>query len=212
MKEIEASFGFVDLVGYTAASWTHGDRTAAELSIKLVEIAKQSSADGDEVVKSIGDAVLLRSPTPRQLLGLIGGIWETADSVPLFPRLRAGAHHGLAIEHQGDYYGTTVNIASRVTAEATTDEILATTTMAKTASEAAWGVEALGPVALRNVGEPVEIVRLRHTSYGLIHVDPICFMRVDPVEAVSIVDDHGTHYFCSDRCADRYLAKIRGAN
>ena len=204
MRDVEASFGFVDLVGFTAASWAHGDRTAAALSIKLVELARDVAATGDEVVKSIGDAVLVKSPTQRQLLGLVGRIWEEGDREPLFPRLRAGVHHGVAVEHDGDYYGTTVNIASRVADKAATDEILATAPMVAAAEAAAWQVESLGPVELRNVGEPIEVYRLRSTTSGLIHVDPVCFMRVEPQTAITSVDEAGTHYFCSRKCADRF--------
>lgn len=206
MHETTGSFAFIDLVGYTAASWTHGDHTAARLSIRLSEIAAEVTGAADELVKSIGDAVMVRSPEPRQMLGLIGRIWELCDREPRFPRLRAGAHHGPVVEHGGDYYGTTVNIAARVAERAAADEILITPAMGAAAQDAGWRVQPLGPTDLRNLGEPIELARLQHTTCGAIHIDPVCFMRVDPEDPATIAlhEDHDEVFFCSTQCAATY--------
>jgi hypothetical protein len=44
-----------------------------------------------------------------------------------------------------------------------------------------------------------------------VAIDPVCGMQVDTANAPAhITDDHGTHWFCSDRCATCYAARHTG--
>jgi len=58
--------------------------------------------------------------TARQRLAELGTYVEhrseiaaRADAEPLFPGVRAGAHHGPVLERGRDYFGAVVNLASR---------------------------------------------------------------------------------------------------
>src|SRR5699024_5294090 len=62
--EVERSFVIADLVGYTAAVDAHGDETALSLADALGDAATRSLARDDELVKTMGDAVLVASRTP----------------------------------------------------------------------------------------------------------------------------------------------------
>ena len=131
---------------------------------------------GGAHVKTIGDAILLRVPDPGQavLLGL-----HIANDVMRghgAPAIRVGLHHGSAVERDGDYYGAAVNLAARVSAEATGGEVLVTGETAALAP-AIDGVyyESRGRQALRNVREPVELfAAVRHTGVGAgrLPIDP----------------------------------------
>jgi adenylate cyclase len=76
--------------------------------------------------------------------------------------LHAGADAGPMIRRDGDYFGTVVNVASRVAAEAAAGEVLVTPEVV-----AAWegngGIrfDSLGAVALKNVAGPVDLFRAR---------------------------------------------------
>ena len=128
---IEATFAFVDLAGFTAMTEAHGDAEAVAIVRAFRQRALQVLGPDDELVKTIGDAVMLRFPTPvaaiTALCELLQQELVVRDAV-LLPR--AGAHHGPAVGVDGDYYGAAVNLAARVAGEAGGGQLLVTTRVA----------------------------------------------------------------------------------
>lgn len=204
----EHTFSFVDLAGFTAATEVHGDSTAVELAERLVEVATNSLGAGDQLVKSIGDAVMLVSDTPLSAVRLVGAICNALDDEPAFPVLRAGMHEGPAIGRSGDWFGSAVNLAARVAAHAAGDQVLATAAVANAATEAGFETRPLGQVRLRNVREPVplfEVVACPTLPDRVI--DPVCHMAVDRRSAPGRLRHHDhEHLFCSLECAGAFAA------
>ena len=58
---------------------------------------------------SIGAAVLVTSPDASAGVALVERMLIEAASEPHFPALRAGLHHGEAVERDGDVFGAAVN-------------------------------------------------------------------------------------------------------
>jgi adenylate cyclase len=120
-----------------------------------------------------------------------------------------GLHHGTAVERDGDYYGAAVNLAARVSAEASGGEVLLTGTTAALAPTVE-GVyyEPRGRQALRNVREPVELfaaVRVGTEVSRTFPIDPVCHMAVDPDHAPGrLVFDGTAYYFCTLTCAGAF--------
>ena len=204
----EHTFSFVDLAGFTAATEVHGDSTAVDLAERLVAVATSSLGPGDRLVKSIGDAVMLVSDTSLGAVRLVGAICNALDGEPAFPVLRAGMHEGPAVERDGDWFGSAVNLAARVAAHAAGDQVLSTAAVANAATEAGFETRPLGEVRLRNVGEPVplfEVVACPTLPDRVI--DPVCHMAVDRRSAPSRLrhDDH-KHLFCSLECAGAFAS------
>jgi adenylate cyclase len=81
-------------------------------------------------VRTIGDAVLLRVSDPGEAIGLGVRIAAGVLRGHAAPEVAVGMHHGPTIERDGDYYGAAVNIAARVSAPATSGEVLVTGTTA----------------------------------------------------------------------------------
>jgi adenylate cyclase len=112
-------------------------------------------------------------------------------------------HTGTAVRRGGDWFGSAVNIASRVADVADAGEVLCTDATR----------EALGPaVPLRERGQrefknlvrPLQLYELLLTkdSGERLPVDPVCRMAVDPARAVERrTTAHGEYCFCSDDCA-----------
>lgn len=199
------AFLFVDLAGYTASSWVYGDDHAASLSIRLQAIARLRCGPGDVVVKSIGDAVMCRSETIDGGLRLLSLIWDAADHEPLFPLLRAGIHAGSAVEHHGDYYGSAVNIAARLAGIAAPDEIMASDVLSEFAEQDGWGVTPVGPRVLRNLSDPVNVFQLRpRHRQRPFPVDPVCRLRINPLQAVRHREGGRSVLFCSHECVQTY--------
>ncbi|HZJ27962.1 MAG TPA: YHS domain-containing protein [Acidimicrobiia bacterium] len=55
---VERTFVIVDLAGFSAATEAHGDETAADLATQLTGLATEALGPRDQLVKSLGDAVL----------------------------------------------------------------------------------------------------------------------------------------------------------
>ena len=111
---VERTFVIAELSGFSTAVETHGDEVAADLAEMLVDSAWASLGAGDELVKSMGDAVLVVCPAPSSAVRFLLGLFARVDALPHAPLVRAGAHHGTAVQRDGDYFGTAVNVAARV--------------------------------------------------------------------------------------------------
>ena len=109
--------GFADLVGFTRLSRRLEERDLAA----LVERFEQSGADlitaaGARLVKTLGDEVLFLADSPGAAADAALTLLEAFGGDDDVPDLRVGLATGLVIARMGDVFGTTVNLASRLTA------------------------------------------------------------------------------------------------
>lgn len=96
----------------------HGDDVAAAAATKLAEVADAGArASGGRVVKLLGDGVLLRFDSA---VAAIGAVLALVAEVPRagLPAAHAGVAAGRVVVRDGDVFGRTVNLASRVAAHA----------------------------------------------------------------------------------------------
>ena len=209
MPDQSATFVFADIAGFTALAEAHGDEHAAAVVDEFCSAVDADLPAGSTRVKSIGDAVMLRVPAAAEaiLLGLriTRGMLAEHGSFAV----RVGLHHGPAVERDGDYYGTTVNVAARIASVAAGGEVLMSGTTAALAPDIDGVLyESRGRHVLRNVSEPVEIfaaLPLSGASAGQLPVDPVCQMLVDPDRSVGQLLHGGTAYFfCSLACAGNF--------
>jgi class 3 adenylate cyclase len=206
----EQTFLFADLSGFTALTEAHGDEQAADLVGGFcVAVRQLLAAHQAQEVKTIGDALMLRTGDAVAAIRLGLCIVHDVGAAHGFPLVRVGMHTGSAVERDGDWFGTTVNLAARVSAAASGGEALLTAATRAAAGEVE-GVEVRerGRRAFRNVGEPVQVfVAVRqgeHSSSGL-PIDPVCRMAVDPWHGVGRLTHQGVEYcFCSLRCAGAF--------
>jgi adenylate cyclase len=120
------TFLFADLCDYTEGTWIHGDDWSADVACGFQELCRELvEQEGCEYVKSIGDAVMVRADDSQQALRLALRLRAGAAERG-YPQLRIGIDTGPAVARGGDWYGTTVNTAARVTKEADPDELLLT--------------------------------------------------------------------------------------
>lgn len=204
------TFMFADLAGFTALTEAHGDRAAADLAQSFCELAREELGPYDaEEVKTLGDAILLRAGKPAEGVELGLRISVRVAATPGFPVLRVGMHTGSAVERDGDWFGSTVNLAARVAAAAGGDEVLLTESTREGAGEMPGvELEALGRHSFRNVAERIPLYRaLPSRAQTPSTVDPVCRMSVDPARSAGHLK-HGTanFHFCSLECARQFAA------
>ena len=160
-REMTVAFG--DIVGFTKM----GERVEAEelgdVAGRLERIAAEVVERPVIFVKTIGDAVMLVSPAPDPLietgLRLADAVAEEDDL-----QLRVGLACGPVLERAGDWYGSAVNQASRVTAIARPSSVL-TTEGVKQQAEGGWSWSYARERKLKGVGE-VKLFRARRPDDG----------------------------------------------
>jgi adenylate cyclase len=202
------SFLFADLAGYTALTEAHGDEHAADAAAEFCAAVRTLLKEhGAEEVKAIGDAMLLRVDDPDQAVRLAARIVTGYGARHRTLGIRVGVHTGTAVRRGEDWFGSAVNLASRVADLAGSGEVLLTDPT-RQALGAALAVRELGPRKFKNVAEP-----LRVYSLGLEHdaarlpVDPVCRMAVDPLRAAAQQTVGDVEYFiCSPECARAFAA------
>ncbi|HEX2086814.1 MAG TPA: adenylate/guanylate cyclase domain-containing protein [Solirubrobacteraceae bacterium] len=205
-----ATFVFADIAGFTALTEAHGDEEAAQLVDDFcAAVAAELPAIEGTQVKTIGDAIMLRIPDPAAAVRLGLRITHELMLGHGAPAVRVGLHHGSAIERGGDYIGAAVNLAARVSAEASGGEVLLTGTTAALAPDLEGVLyEPRGRRQLRNVRDPVELfaaVRSDDRSAGALPCDPVCRMAVDPERAAGrLVYQGTTYFFCTLGCAGEF--------
>jgi adenylate cyclase len=206
-RRIEATFGFIDLAGFTALTEAHGDLDAADIATQFAELTRAALGAGDRLVKTLGDAVLVTSPTPSNALELVDRLLTSANEKTL-PSLRAGLHHGTAIERDGDVFGAAVNLAARVSAEAYAGEVLATPHVAAVAAERGIPVVEIGAVALKNVRDATVLSSLGFMVGAMDSaIDPVCQAVVDRRAAAGqLLHERKVYWFCSLTCAAAFAS------
>jgi len=152
---------FLDITGYTRLTQEEGDKAAANLAEQLKRLVQRSSVQhGGRPVKWLGDGVMFyfRDPGPGVIaaLDMCDGVREAG-----LPPAHVGLHAGPVVFQEGDYYGQTVNIASRIAEYARPGEVL----VSQAVAEASIGVDAhftdIGPVELKGVGGTVHLLAAR---------------------------------------------------
>ena len=160
---VHLTVGFADLVGFTRLSRRLEQRELAA----VVERFEQVGADlvataGARLVKTLGDEVLFVADQPGAAgqagAGPAGGVRGDEH----IPELRIGLATGLVIDRMGDVFGTTVNMASRLTSLARPGTVvLDRATAEDLVGDERFSVAALWPRPVRGLGlvEPFVVTR-----------------------------------------------------
>jgi adenylate cyclase len=115
---------FADLVGFTGLGEAVPPEELEQLASRLADLARDVAVPPVRFIKTIGDAVMFVCVDPAPLLDAVLKLVEVTDTDDDFPRLRAGVASGLAVSRVGDWFGSPVNVASRVTAVARPGAVL----------------------------------------------------------------------------------------
>ncbi len=125
LDAVHATVGFADLVGFTRLARRLDERRLADLVERFEHMAADIvSASGGRLVKTLGDEVLFVADQPTAAADAALSLLETFAGDPAVPELRVGLATGLVVSRMGDVFGTTVNLASRLTALARPGSVL----------------------------------------------------------------------------------------
>jgi adenylate cyclase len=121
----QVAVAFADLVGFTRLGEEVPPEELGQLANRLADLARDTAVPPVRFIKTIGDAVMFVCTDPAPLLDAVLKLVEITDGDNDFPRLRAGIASGSAVSRAGDWFGSPVNLASRVTAVARPGTVLA---------------------------------------------------------------------------------------
>ncbi len=209
--EVEAVFLIADLCGYTALTEVHGNIHAAGAVTRYTEIAQASLQPGARLVERVGDEVLIVTHDATSAVRTAVTLRDGVEREPLFPTLRSGIHIGTVVQQGESYFGSALNLTSRVAAHARAGQILCTepvTALATGLDDIAY--QPLGAVRFKNIVDPVHVfeVVIGRQSSESIAIDPVCRMQVRPDAAPARLPYGGTtYYFCSFDCARAFAER-----
>lgn len=153
---------FADLVGFTRLGEEVPPEELGQLANRLADLARDVAAPPVRFIKTIGDAAMFVCTEPAPLLDAVLKLVEITDSDNDFPRLRAGIASGSAVCRAGDWFGSPVNIASRVTAASRPGAVLAAESVRDELGDAAgfsWSFA--GDRHLKGIKGEVKLFRAR---------------------------------------------------
>jgi adenylate cyclase len=155
----EVTVAFADLVGFTELGELVAPEELERIANRLTELARDVVVAPVRYIKTIGDAVMFVSSESTQLLNVVLDLVSKATECEL-PRLRVGIASGWAVSHSGDWYGSPVNTASRITHAARPGDVVAADSVLESVGAAAGGFDwlALGDRSLRGISHPVKLV------------------------------------------------------
>jgi adenylate cyclase len=152
---------FLDLAGYTRLTEELGDRAAADLAAKLVAFVEHESQErGGQPVKWLGDGVMFYFKQPGAAVEAALEMVATSPQAGL-PPSHAGVAAGPVIFQDGDYFGRTVNMASRIAARADPGQVLVSEEVVEAVEVDGIRFEEFGPVELKGLLKPVSLFQAR---------------------------------------------------
>ncbi|MGK8506592.1 adenylate/guanylate cyclase domain-containing protein [Nocardia asiatica] len=159
----DAGVGFADIVGFTELS---RDRPAADLMRVVARFEHRCinvvAECGGSVVKLLGDEILFTADSAVVTARIATRLARAFAADPDIPGLRVGATWGPLIHQLGDVFGTTVNLASRLTALARPDTaVIAPALAAELDGRAEFRLTPLESADIRGIGTVTPVLLSR---------------------------------------------------
>ncbi|MCH8901866.1 MAG: YHS domain-containing protein [Chloroflexi bacterium] len=209
--QFQAAIVFVDLSSFSPLAEAMGDVTAAEVLQRFASLVRMSAEQHrGRAVKQIGDGFMLVFPDARSAIACSLDIDTKAQEESQFPALRSGVHWGPVLYREGDYVGTTVNLAARLVSVAEPHTVLVTSAVRQaTAGLAGLEFVRLGKRRLKGLAteEVLFEVRIEGAVGAEKVLDPVCRMEIGPGEVAARLSLEGEELaFCSDDCLRKFVA------
>ena len=158
----QITVAFADLVGFTRIGEVVSAEELGHLANRLGHLARDMTVPPVRLIKTIGDAVMFVCPDPRPMLDVVLKLVDAVDTDNDFPRLRAGVASGMAVSRAGDWFGSPVNVASRVTGVARPGTVLAADSVWEAVGDTrGFHASFAGARRLKGIKNEVKLFRVR---------------------------------------------------
>jgi adenylate cyclase len=150
---------FVDLTGYTRLTEEQGDETAARLASRLATLVDGVALrHAGRPVRWLGDGGMFLFP---EATAAVRAALEMSEGAPAagLPTTHIGIQSGPVVFQDGDVYGRTVNVASRIADLAEAGDVLTTEETMQRVEDEEIQWARIGPAELQGVATPVTLYR-----------------------------------------------------
>jgi adenylate cyclase len=155
---------FADIAGFTQLGEALAPEELEHVASRLAQLARDVAVAPVRFIKTIGDAVMLVSSEPAPLLHSVLDLAAAAAANGL-PSLRIGVASGKAVSRAGDWFGSPVNVASRIAQAARPGTVLvAESARDAVASHPAFEWESAGARRFKGVKDDVTLFRIRRSG------------------------------------------------
>lgn len=162
----QITVAFADLVGFTRIGEAVSAEELGHLANRLAHLARDITVPPVRFIKTIGDAVMFVCPEPLPMLDVVVKLVDV-DTDNDFPRLRAGLASGMAVSRAGDWFGSPVNVASRVTGVARPGTVLAADSVWENIADTGeFSASFAGARRLKGIKNEVKLFRIRRGDDG----------------------------------------------
>lgn len=145
--------GFADLVGFTAISQQLDERELAAMVDRFEQLAYEHIPHhGGRVVKMIGDEVMFSVDDVSAAAEIALALVEANRPDTQLPEVRAGLALGKTLSWEGDLFGPTVNLASRLVNIARPSTVLISDELASALPPTRFSLRTLRPLTLKGIG------------------------------------------------------------
>ncbi|MGB3333084.1 MAG: adenylate/guanylate cyclase domain-containing protein [Mycobacterium sp.] len=161
----QIAVAFADLVGFTRLGELVPPEELVQLAERLTVLGREIAVPPVRFIKTIGDAVMFVCPEPAPLVDAVLRLVEAAQADDTLPRLRAGVASGEAVSRVGDWFGSPVNTASRITGVARPGTVLVAEPVRVALAESdvfQWSFA--GGRHLKGIKSEVNLFRVRHRA------------------------------------------------
>lgn len=195
-----------DLSGYTALTETHGAVSAADLIDKYIHIAQNCLVGDSQLHQRTGDEIMFISDSPDHLLATALKLEAAAAKEENFLQVHGGLHFGKVLKRADSYFGSAINLVSRIAAKATagtfwcSDEFVQSIT-----NPAACNFISKGNYQFKNINSGKEVFELNSHTKQPNYIDPVCRMLVLDTQKATPHPIDKELYFCSEQCLRQYL-------
>lgn len=194
-----------DLSGYTALTETHGAVAAADLIDKYMGIVESCLIGDSHLHERTGDEIMVVSSCPDFLLAtavMIGKHTSTEDN---FLQVHGGLHYGKVLQRGNNYFGSAINLTSRIASKATAGSLWCSDEFVNALSDkSVFPLTSKGNQVFKNVSIEKEVFELCIEDRNLVHIDPVCRMLILDTDNAVSHPIHENKYFCCSGCLAIY--------
>jgi len=197
-----------DLSGYTALTETHGSVSAADLIDKFQAIIETCLVGDSKVHERTGDEVMIISNSADSLLATALMMINKTSTEENFLQIHGGLHYGKILKRNNSYFGTTINLTSRIASKAEPGSFWCSEEFVNSlADKSRTALQSKGKHGFKNINEEKEMFMISTEFKPLFFVDPVCRMLLLDARNAVKHPESSEIFFCSTDCLNIYTKK-----
>lgn len=206
--EQDISILIADLSGYTALTETHGALTAADLIDKYVDLVIASLVGDSHLQERVGDEVMIVSASAENLLATAELLLQSTIKEYNFLQLHGALHYGKLLKRNNSYFGSPLNLTSRIAAQASPGTFLCTQDFVNALNDKSlYEFTPKGRHHFKNITNEKEVFEIALKKPADLYVDPICRMIINKTGNYLSHPHRSEILFCSHNCLNIYVNK-----